>query len=387
MTRILQMPPRGLSALPETPQRDALRALPAIPGLQPIIRRLTQKHVSTRHIMVMTSQLATMLAAGCDLCAGLESLARQQPHPYLKKVLQELCQSVQSGRAFSQALAEHPDVVSPLYISIVRVGESSGNMRGMLQGLQVMLRNQIRLVSAIRGALLYPCILMTVAIAAIAVMTSFVLPRFSMVFRNSGVPLPTITTFTINCSEFAGRHFAVLAFGITALILGTIWVLRLPAVRPHSDAWALRLPLVGRALRLSYVVRSIQTLGLLIKSGLPVADALLLIRDLMPNVHYQRFFTRLHEHITEGKPIAPDFERTTLFPPMVAQMMAVGEQTGTLPAVCAEVAALHEEELNDRIKLLTTALEPMIIVFLGGFVALIAVSVILPMFRLSSTIK
>ena len=266
-------------------------------------------------------------------------------------------------------------------------GETSGTLRAMLLSLQNMLRNQARIASTVRGALMYPAILMSVALIAVAVMTSFVLPRFAAVFRNAGSTLPTITTIVLNTSEFVGNHFVVIFLALFGLFMIVMWALRLEAVRPQVHAWALRVPLVGNALRLSYVVRSIQTFGALIKSGLPVADGLLLVRDLMPNIHYQKFFTRLHEHITEGKSIAPDFEKTSLFPPMVAQMIGVGEQTGTLPAVCIEIASLHEEELNDRIKILTTALEPIIIVVLGGFVAVIAISVILPMFRLSSTVK
>jgi type IV pilus assembly protein PilC len=168
--------------------------------------------------------------------------------------------------------------------------------------------------------------------------------------------------------------------------VGIIWILHHPAVRDIVHKYCLKIPLLGKTMMLAYVCRSIQTIGMLIKAGLPLAEALVLTRDMMPNVYYWRFYDQLRKHIGEGKTLTADFETTTLFPPMVTQMISVGEQTGTMSQVCLEIASFHEEELNERIKVLTTALEPMIIVLLGGFVGFIAVSVILPMFKLSSTV-
>jgi type IV pilus assembly protein PilC len=249
-----------------------------------------------------------------------------------------------------------------------------------------MIRNNIRIAGSIRGALMYPVILMCVAIGAIIVMTTFVLPRFANVFRQSGVPLPPITKFVISSSEFLGHNMHWILLGVLGLIVGFIWLLHHPSVRATAHKWALKIPFIGKTIQLAYVCRSIQTLGMLIKSGLPLAEALVLTRDMMPNVYYWRFFDRLRTHIGEGKSLSADFEATSLFPPMVTQMMSVGEQTGTLANVSLEIASFHEEELQGRIKVLTTSLEPLIIVVLGGFVGFIAVSVILPMFKLSSSV-
>jgi type IV pilus assembly protein PilC len=350
-------------------------------------RRLKGQHVSDKLLLVFTSQLCTMLSAGCDLCASLESLSRQEGHPYLRTIICDLHNSVQAGRSFSQSLAAHPDVFSSLYVTMIRAGETAGMLRSMLQGIQIMLRNQMRLTNSIRGALIYPAILSCVALTAIIVMTTFVLPRFAAVFEATKAPLPTITRVMLTSSSFVGAHCIALFSAALALVILVAWILTRPAVRPHLHAVLLRVPLLGKTLQLASVVRSIQTMGLLVKAGLPAADAIELVADLMANVHYRAFFTELHEHIKEGKPLAPDFETSTLFPAMVAQMMSVGEQSGTLPGVCAEISSLHEEEMQDRVKILTAALEPAIIVFLGAFVGLIAVSVILPMFRLSAAIK
>jgi type IV pilus assembly protein PilC len=227
---------------------------------------------------------------------------------------------------------------------------------------------------------------MCVAIGAIIVMTTFVLPRFANVFRQSHVPLPATTKFVIATSEFLAAHFALIGLGVVGVAIGGVWLLHHSAVRDTVHKWVLKIPLLGQTMRLAYVCRSIQTMGMLIKAGLPLADSLVLTRDMMPNIYFWRFFDQLRAHISEGKTLTADFDATTLFPPMVTQMMAVGEQTGTMAQVCLEVASFHEEELTERIKVLTTALEPMIIVMLGGFVGFIAVSVILPMFKLSSTV-
>ena len=327
-----------------------------------------------------------MLAAGCDLCAGLDALARQQTHVRLKRIMADLHDRVKQGQSFSSALSRHPEVFSDLYGTMVRAGESAGLLRQMLAALQTMIRNNIRIVNSIRGALMYPAILICVALGAVTVMTTFVLPRFARVFRDSHVPVPPITAFVISGSEVLAHYFVWIALGLVAALLGTIWLLHHPAVRGWTHKWILKLPLLGLTLQLAYVCRSIQTLGMLIKSGLPLAEALVLTRDMMPNLYYWGFFDRLRTHIGEGKSLTADFETTTLFPPMVTQMMSVGEQTGTLATVCLEIASFHEEELQGRIKLLTTALEPLIIVVLGGFVGFIAVSVILPMFKLSATV-
>ena len=349
-------------------------------------RSLTGEKITPKHLLVVTSQLSVMLAAGCDLCAGLDALAKQQAHPTLKKIMTDLHGRVKQGQSFSVSLAQHPEAFSDLYVTMVRAGESAGLMRQMLAALQLMIRNNIRIISSIRGALMYPVILMGVALAAVTVMTTFVLPRFAMVFRQSHVPLPPITQFVIGSSEVLAKNFIWIGLGGIALVVGLIWLLHHPSVRNSVHKWVLKIPLLGQTLMLAYVCRSIQTLGMLIKSGLPLAEALVLTRDMMPNVYYWRFFDRLRTHITEGKSLSADFEATTLFPPMVTQMMSVGEQTGTLSQVCHEIATYHEEELQGRIKVLTTALEPMIIVLLGGFVGFIAVSIILPMFKLSATV-
>jgi type IV pilus assembly protein PilC len=349
-------------------------------------RNLTGEAVSSKLLLVITSQLAVMLASGCDLCAGLEALSKQQAHPRLKTILADLHERVKQGQSFSQALAAHPDVFSDLYVTMVRAGESAGLLRHMLQALQVMIRNNIRVVGSIRGALMYPVILMLVAITAITVMTTFVLPRFAKVFQASNTPLPATTKFVIGASEFLSAHFITLAMGMVVLVIGGIWGLHHPSVRNTAHKYFLKIPLLGKTLMLAYVCRSIQTLGMLVKSGLPLAESIVLTRDMMPNIYYWRFFDELRAHIGEGKQLSTDFDATTLFPPMVTQMISVGEQTGTLAQVCVEIATFHEEELQERIKVLTTALEPIIIVMMGGFVGFIAVSVILPMFKLSSTV-
>src|SRR4051812_13388353 len=356
------------------------------PWAMSIKRSLSGEAVTPKMLLVVTSQLAVMLAAGCDLCAGLDALSRQQAHPTLKKILADLHSRVKQGQSFSSALAQHPAVFSGLYVTMVRAGESAGLLRHMLAALQIMIRNNMRIVTSIRSALMYPVILTFVAIGAITVMTTFVLPRFAKVFRDSHVPMPPVTMFVITSSEVIARNFVWIGLGGLALVVAFIWLLHHPSVRDTVHKLILKVPLLGQTLMLAYVCRSIQTLGMLIKSGLPLAEALVLTRDMMPNIFYWRFFDQLRTHIGEGKTLTADFDQTTLFPPMVTQMVSVGEQTGTLSQVCLEIASFHEEELQERIKVLTTALEPMIIVLLGGFVGFIAVSVILPMFKLSSSV-
>ena len=390
MTRALNIADKNFGALRKVADesKPADRA-PAARGGGPlgtILRHVNGQHVGPKNLLVVTSQLAVMLASGCDLVAGLDAISRQDSHKYLKSVTLDLRDMVRGGSSFSKALAKYPSVFNPLYVTMMRAGESAGLMKNMLQSLQMIIRSQMRIASSIRSALLYPSILISVAISAIVVMTTFVLPRFGAVFKASNVPLPLPTVIVLSSSEFVGAHWPWFIFGALGLVLSVIYTLRHPLVRPLTDAWILRVPLVGETIKLANVCRSIQTIGMLTKSGLPLAEALVLTRDMMANTHYWRFFDEILVHINEGKQLSPDFDRTTLFPAMAAQMIAVGEQTGTLPTVCLEVASFHEEEMQARIKVLTTAIEPIIIVFLGGFVGFIAVSVMLPMFKIASAV-
>ncbi len=227
-------------------------------------RQLTGEAVSSKMLLIVTSQLAVMLAAGCDLCAGLEALAKQQAHPTLKKIMADLHSRVKQGQSFSQALSHHPQVFSDLYVTMVRAGESAGLLKHMLQALQIMIRNNIRIVSSIRGALMYPTILMGVAITAITVMTTFVLPRFAKVFQQSNMPLPPTTAFVIHSSEFLAHYFVFFIIGLISLGVGGIWLMHHPAFRDSVHKYTLKIPLIGKTLILAYVCRSIQTLGMLI---------------------------------------------------------------------------------------------------------------------------
>ena len=185
----------------------------------------------------MTSQLATMLASGCDLCAGLEAMSKQQPKPYLKQVVTELHDNVKAGQAFSQALSRHPDIFKPIFVTMVRAGESAGLLKSMLSTLQGMIRNQLRITTSIRSALMYPCILIGVAITAIIVMTTFVLPRFAQVFKSSGVPLPTSTRIVIiGTAEFVGSRILPLFGGLPWLLISSFPLYPHPARRQTHAA-------------------------------------------------------------------------------------------------------------------------------------------------------
>ena len=342
--------------------------------------------VSQQLLLVMTSQLASMLAAGCDLCAGLDAVSEQEAHPTLKRILVDLRQRVEGGQSLSQALASHPEVFSNLYVTMVRAGESAGLLKHMLHALQLIIQNQKRIVNSVRAALMYPFILMIVAIGAIVIMTTFVLPRFAVLFEQSNVPLPAITRFVIHTSKYVSNHFVSLILASVGLAVAAVWLVHHPAIRPALHKWVLKIPLLGKTMQLAYVCRSIQSMGMLLKAGLPLSDVLVLTRDMMPNLYYWQFFNETRQHLNEGRPLSADFDATTLFPRMTRQMVAVGERTGTMPQVCLEIAAFHEEVLQRRIKVLATALEPLIILIMGAFVGFIAVSVIVPMFRLSSTV-
>ena len=254
---------------------------------------LTGEAVSPKMLLVVTSQLAVMLAAGCDLLreGSMPFRGNERKIRPSRKYWPTCAQPGEAGAiVFLVVGAASGGIFRP-----VRDDGAGGRVGGVATAhargaLQTMIRNNMRIVSSIRNALMYPVILTIVAMGAITVMTTFVLPRFAKVFRDSHVPMPPVTMFVISSSEVVAANFAWIILGVLTAVAGFIWLLNHPAVRNlRCTKWVLKVPLLGQTLILAYVCRSIQTMGMLIKSGLPLAEALVLTRDMMPNIYYWRF--------------------------------------------------------------------------------------------------
>jgi type IV pilus assembly protein PilC len=373
---------RGLQA------RRAPAPRPPVPeGRSLLSRELIPKRVRKRDLEVFTNQLVIMLQAGCDITTALETLAVQASHPLLQRTIYSLHEGVRSGMSLSAAMARSPKVFDQVYVSMVAAGEAAGMLIDTLVNLRDLLRKQIRMRSQLFGALIYPCILLTVAVGALIVLVTFVLPQFHKVFTDAGAELPAITHAVLSFSTVVNEAKFFILGGIAAVVGGFLWFRTTSTGRDALDRLKLKLPLIGRVYQLSLLARITRSLGVLVDSGLPLTDAVELTQATIKNVHYHRFFDALTGRILSGKTITPAFRESGLFRPDICQLVQTGEDTGRVGFVCKTVAEYLEEELSASVKIMTTLLEPAIIIVMAGMIGLVAVSVIEPMFSVSKAVK
>ena len=348
---------------------------------------LIPKRIKKKDLEVFTNQLVIMLQAGCDITTGLETIALQTAHPVLRKTVTRLHEDIRGGVSLSKAMARHPKVFDQIYTSMVAAGEAAGMMSETLASLRDLIRKQIKMRGQLKGALTYPIILMVVAVGALAVLTTFVLPQFNDVFEKAGAELPAITKAVLGFSQGVADYKWLILAGIAAAIGGFMAFRKSDVGRNILDRLKLKFPIVGKVYKLNLLAQLMRSIGVLVESGLPLTDVVELTQATVKNVHYRRFFDVLTARIVSGKTITPAFRNSGLFRPDICQLVQTGEDTGRVGFVCKTISEYLEDELSESVKMLTTLLEPAIIVVMAGMIGLVAISVIEPMFSVSKAIK
>ncbi len=348
---------------------------------------LIPKRIKKKDLEVFTNQLVIMLQAGCDITTGLETIALQTAHPVLRKTVTRLHEDIRGGVSLSKAMARHPKVFDQIYTSMVAAGEAAGMMSETLASLRDLIRKQIKMRGQLKGALTYPIILMVVAVGALAVLTTFVLPQFNDVFKKAGAELPAITKAVLGFSQGVADYKWLILAGIAAAIGGFMAFRKSDVGRNILDRLKLKFPIVGKVYKLNLLAQLMRSIGVLVESGLPLTDVVELTQATVKNVHYRRFFDVLTARIVSGKTITPAFRNSGLFRPDICQLVQTGEDTGRVGFVCRTISEYLEDELSESVKMLATVLEPAIIVVMAGMIGLIAISVIEPMFSVSKAIK
>jgi len=365
---------KGLFALSVTPvaKREA-EARPA--GL-----RAWRRRIAARDLMALTSQLAIMTKAGIDVAGALAGLVRQSTHPVLRATLESVHQDVVGGKSVSAAMRNHPQVFDSAYVATVAAGEASGQLPEVLDRLAKLLRTETRLKSTRRALLAYPIVLSVVSGLVIVALMFFVLPQFSDVFSQFGMPLPAITQFLVGISaELHDRWWLWIGLA-AALLLGVrAWRAR-PAGRRWWDGLMLNAALVRDITRSLLTGRAFRLLGIMIESGVPLIEALSLTRASIQNCHFGELFDRLRGDVLNGRGLAEALGSTPFVPPGATEMIATAERTGTLGTVTQLVGEHYEEEGETRLRELAAMAEPAIIIVMGALVACIVLSVMLPMF-------
>ncbi len=349
-------------------------------GLQ-ILNRITAKD-----LLAFTSQLAVMSKAGISLTAALESIADQVKNPRFKTVVQTLKRDVEAGRQFSEAIQRFPRIFSLLYVNMVRASELSGTFGHMLNRIADYLAQQAQTKRQVIGAMIYPIIIVVMAIMTTIFMLTFVLPQFMVLFEGKEDILPTPTKVLMAMSASLRTYWYLYVVGVGTAVGGFIYFIRTPKGRQWWDMAKLKIPILKKLCHALYLSRGLRTMGELVNAGVPMLDTIAITAEVSGNVHYARVWNRVHAAVRKGQRIAPTLAKSPLIPASVAQMIAAGEETGSLAEILSDISDFYDDQLKATIKAVTSAIEPLMIVVMGGIVAFIAASILLPIFKMSQLV-
>ena len=334
-----------------------------------------------------TNQLAVMIKAGISIRVALEGIAEQTENPKFREILMQIKKDVESGKSFSDALQKHPKVFNPLYINMVKASELSGSFGHMLERIVEYLNNTLETRSMVIGAMVYPCIIFTMAVGTTTFLLVFVVPQFVSIFKGKEALLPLPTKFLLLLSWFMRTYWYII---ITAVV-GGAWsfytMIQTQWGRLWFDKTKLTVPLMKRMFRALYITRSLHTMGELVNAGVPMLDTLAITADISGNMLYRRMWRAVYASVKQGKKISQPLSRSPLLPKSVVQMISAGEESGKLGETLDSVAKFYNKELKATIKAVTSMIEPLMIIFMGGIVGFIAMSIILPIFKMSQLVK
>ena len=396
--------PRGdmLAGEMEAPTRDAVLVRLRSQRIQPVPAKIKEKgkgldrelnipgfgeSISTRDVVIFTRQLATMIDAGLPIVQCLDILATQSPNKKLRGKVREIKEEVESGSTFTDALKKHPKLFDDLFINMVAAGEVGGILDSILHRLAGYMEKAMKLRAKIKSAMIYPVTIVTVAIGVTAILLIFVIPVFAELFSSFGKELPAPTQFVINLSNFTVAYFKYIAAGAIAAGVLVRQFYQTEAGRFTLDHALLQAPVFGDLIRKSAVARFTRTLSTLVSSGVPILDALTITARTAGNKVVERAVLATRVSISEGRTIAEPLTESKVFPPMVCQMISVGETTGALDAMLQKIADFYEDEVDNAVANLTSLMEPLIILFLGVVIGGLVISMYLPIFKLGSVIS
>ncbi len=339
--------------------------------------------VPTKDKVVFTRQFSTMIDAGLPLVQSLEILASQQPNKFFKEVLYQIKSDVEQGSTLSEALKKHPKVFDDLYVSLVAAGEMGGMLDQILNRLASYMEKSEKLVKRVKGAMTYPAVVIGIAIVVVAVILIFVIPVFQKMFADFGGELPAPTQFVINLSNALKKYGIFIAMGIFALVTMIKKYYGTPGGRLKIDALLLKAPVISELIRKSAVARFTRTLGTMISSGVQILDGLEIVSKTAGNKVIENAIMEARVSISQGKTVAEPIGQSGVFPPMVVQMIAVGEATGAMDNMLNKIADFYEEEVDAAVDALTAMIEPLLMVFLGTALGGLIISMYLPIFKLA----
>ncbi|UCD36329.1 MAG: type II secretion system F family protein [Nitrospiraceae bacterium] len=344
--------------------------------------------VNDKDMVVFTRQFATMIGAGLPLVQALEILSKQTENKGFASIIGDVKLDVEGGSTFADALKKYPRIFSELYTNMVAAGEAGGILDTILVRLATYIEKAQSLKRKVKGAMVYPSVVITVAVLCIVIIMVFVVPTFSKMFAQLGGELPAPTQLVITMSKFLGGTGGVVVLAsIISLIVFVVQFRRVETGKKVTDSILLRLPIVGILLRKVAVAKFTRTLGTLISSGVPILDGLTITAKTAGNKVIEKAVLEVKQGVSEGQTIAEPLSMSKVFPPMVTQMISVGESTGALDSMLDKIADFYDDEVDIAVANLTSMIEPVLMVFLGGSVGFIVVAMYLPIFKLITLIN
>jgi len=352
-------------------------------GLSFSLRGITDKD-----LVVFTRQFATMIDAGLPLVQALEILSSQVENKTLAKTIAQVKVDVEAGSTYADALRKHPRVFSELYVNMVAAGESGGIMDTILNRLAAYIEKAMKLKKQVRGAMIYPAVVTAIAILVIAVIMIYVVPTFTQMFAQLGGTLPMPTRIVVAMSDFMSGIGGIVVLGaIIALAIFIVQIRRTEKGQYITDKILLQLPVFGVLLKKTAIAKFTRTLGTLVSSGVPILDGLDITAKTSGNKVIEKAIYAVRTDVSEGKTVAEPLMKAKVFPPMVNHMIAVGESTGALDSMLNKIAEFYDDEVDAAVSNLTSMIEPILMVFLGGSVGFIVISMYLPIFKLITLIQ
>jgi type IV pilus assembly protein PilC len=345
--------------------------------------------VDSKDLVTFTRQFSTMIDAGLPLVQCLDILSNQTQNKFFAEALKDIKNSVEQGSTFSDALRRHPKIFDELYVNLVQAGEVGGILDGILNRLAVYIEKRVKLVRQVKGAMSYPAIVLVVAVGVMSVLMVFVIPAFENMFKDFGGKgqLPKITQVVVAVSHaFVGNLPVILLAGF-GLIFGVNYTYRTPSGKKFFHRLLLTVPILGTVMQKIAVARFTRTLGTLLQSGVPILDALEICAKSSGNIVVEEAVMYVRARVAEGKNMAEPLIERPIFPTLVVQMIAVGEQTGALDQMLSKIADFYEEEVDVAVSAMTSMLEPIMMVFIGGLVGTVMVAMYMPIFDLAGNIK
>ena len=344
--------------------------------------------VKMKVLTIFTRQLATLVDAGLPLLRGLRVLERQERNLTLKEIIGKIGQSIEGGSTFSEGLAQHPKTFNKLYVNMVKAGELGGVLEVVLARLAEFQEKAMKIKGKVVAAMFYPVAVLIVAVAILIILMVFVVPKFELIFKDMlpGQDLPAFTRFVLGISNVIKDHFIATAVLIIILAIAFVFWKRTKGGRYVVDKVKLKMPVLGPVFSKVAISRFARTLGTLVSSGVPILQALTIVKETSGNVVVGEAVSAVHESVKEGETITAPLEASTVFPPMVISMVDVGEQTGALPEMLMKIADNYDDEVDNAVAAMTSLLEPIMIVFLAVIVGGIVIAMFLPLIQLINDI-